>query len=92
MKLNQIESNLAEVEIGDVTVAFSFGTPVCAFEKGKGAFVTAEYFSASTTKHVNLMLKRWGATPEKTRKIRQADLVSIAIERAATRSWAAYYV
>jgi hypothetical protein len=63
MKLNPVGSNQTEVELSNgITVLFSYKTPVAAFVPGKGALCTKQYYSRTTSKHIGLAVKRWGAT------------------------------
>ena len=56
MKLNPLASNMTEVEIGDVTVLFSYKTPVAA-QTEDGFFVrTDKFWSATTSRHINKWL------------------------------------
>ena len=56
MILKQIGSNMTEVTRGDVTVLFSYQTPV-AFRRHDGqAFRTSKKFSVTTSKHINKWL------------------------------------
>lgn len=53
MKLRTISSNMTEVENGDVTVLFSYSTPVAAFIAGTGWVRTDKHWSATTSRHIN---------------------------------------
>ena len=56
MKLNPIASNMTEVEIGDVTVLFSYKTPVAA-QTEDGFYVrTEKHWSVTTSRHINKWL------------------------------------
>lgn len=62
-KLNPVGSNQTEVERENgVTVLYSYQTPVAAFVPGKGALVTTQFYSMTTSRHVNKAVDRWGAT------------------------------
>ena len=58
MKLKQIASNMTELTVNpSVTVFFSYETPVAA-RLAYGKLVrTEEWYSATTTKHINKWLK-----------------------------------
>lgn len=61
MKVKNIGSNQTEVTCGDVTILFSYETPVAARINNE-YFKTETEYSATTTKHVN----RWaGKCPVK---------------------------
>lgn len=62
MKLNPVGSNQTEVEINGNTVLFSYKTPVAVFVPGKGALCTTTKYSCTTSKHIGLAVRRWGAT------------------------------
>lgn len=63
MKLNPVGPNQTEVEKPDgSTVLFSYQTPVAVFVPGRGALVTQERFSATTSRHVNKAIERWGCS------------------------------
>lgn len=57
MRLTPLATNQTEVEFGnDVTVFFSYRTPVAAFIPGKGYVRTSKKFSQTTSKHINKWL------------------------------------
>ena len=62
MKLKQIGSNKTEVEFTDgTTVFFSYETPV-ALQTAEGHYFTTEdFWSVTTSKHINQWLKSRGA-------------------------------
>lgn len=62
MKLNSLGPNQTEIEVGDVTVLFSYKTPVAFHVTGKGYFRTKERFSSTTTKHINKWLQHHGGS------------------------------
>ena len=63
MKLTAIGSNQTEIETENgVTVLYSYSTPVAAFVPGKGGLCSNRFYSRTTSKHIGLALKRWGAT------------------------------
>lgn len=55
MKLNPIKSNMTELEVNGNSILFSYKTPVAGYDD-KGAFRTSEWFSMTTTKHINQYL------------------------------------
>lgn len=56
MRLKQITITSTEIELADGTlVLFSYSTPVAALVPGRGWIKTVEYYSTTTSKHVN----RW---------------------------------
>jgi hypothetical protein len=56
LKLRQIASNMTEVEIDNVTVLFSYKTPVACHVEGEGYYRTACRWSQTTTRHINKWL------------------------------------
>ena len=55
MKLNQVGSNMNEVEVNGKSVLFSYKTPVAGYDD-QGAFRSEDWFSMTTTKHINKYL------------------------------------
>jgi len=55
MKINPIKSNMTELEVNGNSILFSYKTPVAGYDD-KGAFRTSEWFSMTTTKHINQYL------------------------------------
>ena len=56
MKLKPIASNMTEVQVGDVTVLFSYATPVAA-QLEDGFYVrTEKKWSVTTSRHINKWL------------------------------------
>lgn len=61
MKLNNRGGNATTIEVGPVTVLFSYATPVAAHVQGIGFFRTTEHHSATTSKHINGWLRAEGS-------------------------------
>ena len=55
MKIKQLASNMTEVTANGVSVLFSYNTPVAGWD-GDGPFRTVEYYSKTTTNHINKYL------------------------------------
>ena len=55
MKLNPIKANMTELNLGNVSVLFSYKTPVAGWDD-KGAFRTSQFYSVTTSKHINQYL------------------------------------
>lgn len=54
MKLQNTGSNQVVIEFNDGTeILFSYETPVAGFKPGTGYFKTDQFFSVTTSKHVN---------------------------------------
>tara|TARA_Y100000310_G_scaffold77417_1_gene74025 strand:+ start:161 stop:505 length:345 start_codon:yes stop_codon:yes gene_type:complete len=64
MKIDIIQPNLTEVKIGDLSVVFSYTTPVILINKtresfakrGGNLYVTTKKFSQSTSRHISYFL------------------------------------
>ena len=64
MKLKPIGSNKAELETDNMTVLFSYSTPVACLDRDTGEYYrTQEKHSSTTTKHINSWLAGVVATP-----------------------------
>jgi len=55
LKLKPIGSNMTELSVGGVRILFSYSTPVAGFDKD-GAFRTEDFFSTTTSRHINKYL------------------------------------
>lgn len=55
MKLNPVGSNMNEVEVNGKSILFSYKTPVAGYDD-QGAFRTEDFFSVTTSKHINKYL------------------------------------
>ena len=63
MKLTPIGSNQTEIERADgVIILYSYKTPVAAFVPGKGGLCTSTKYSATTSRHINAAIVRWGCS------------------------------
>ena len=56
MKVKSVGSNMTELVLGNVTVLFSYETPVAA-STDSGYIKTEEKYSSTTTRHVNKWLE-----------------------------------
>ena len=62
MKLRQLGSNKTEVEFSDgITVLFSYETPVAMQDANGYFFKTEDFWSVTTSRHINQWLKSKGA-------------------------------
>ena len=52
MQLRNLTTNTTELEINGNYILFSYDTPVAGYDD-EGAFRTDEYYSRTTTKHIN---------------------------------------
>ena len=71
MQLTPIASNMTEVETSEARILFSYRTPVASYIFGEGFVKTEQYWSVTTSKHIN----KWGARDGK--KVPQARLDSL---------------
>ena len=72
MKVRSIGANKTELELEDTLILISYETPVCCIRyNGKGAVKTDQYFSNTTSKHVNQWLKDKGYNPSKVGTVAQ---------------------
>ena len=55
MKLNPVGSNMNEVVVDGKSILFSYKTPVAGWDD-QGAVRTDEFFSVTTSKHINKYL------------------------------------
>ena len=56
MKLKNLGAHMNVIETKDVSVLFSYETPVAAFVSGQGYFRTSKYWSRTTSRHINVWL------------------------------------
>jgi hypothetical protein len=68
-----IGSNMTEVEHGDLTVLYSYETPV-AFLSPKGGYVTDKRWSVTTSKHIAKFFDRHGYDRKGAFKVPQEDI------------------
>jgi len=52
MKRSKIGSNMSVLNMGSTAILFSYDTPVAGYDH-EGAFKTAQWYSSTTTRHVN---------------------------------------
>ena len=69
MKIKQIASNMTEATVNNITLLYSYETPVAGYDD-QGAFRTDEKFSRTTSKHINKYL----GGKDVGRVISQADI------------------
>ena len=73
MKLKSIAKNQTEVTVNNFTILFSYETPV-AFLNIEKAGKTNQFYSQTTTKHINTFFKRYGILPEQVKQMEQAKI------------------
>jgi hypothetical protein len=75
MNINVFNKNLVAVWMEDLTVLYSYGTPVALIADGL-IYVTSTKWSNTTSRHINKWIKGLWADPE-IHEISQADLERI---------------
>jgi hypothetical protein len=55
MRLIPIGSNMTQLSINGTSILFSYSTPVAGYDRD-GAFRTGEWYSSTTTRHINKYL------------------------------------
>lgn len=68
-----IGSNMTEVEHGDLTILYSYETPV-AFLSPKGGYVTDKFWSNTTSRHIAKFFQRHGYDRKGAFKLPQEDV------------------
>ena len=53
MRLTPIAANQTEIETADARIFFSYSTPVAAYIFGEGFVRSEEFFSVTTSRHIN---------------------------------------
>ena len=53
MQLTPIASNMTEVETSEARILFSYRTPVAAYIFGEGYVKTDQFWSVTTSRHIN---------------------------------------
>jgi len=55
MNIKPLASNMTELNLNGISILFSYETPVAGWDSD-GAFRTDDWYSATTTKHINKYL------------------------------------
>tara|TARA_B100001093_G_scaffold315513_1_gene301006 strand:+ start:369 stop:602 length:234 start_codon:yes stop_codon:yes gene_type:complete len=77
MRLTPIATNQTEVETADARIFFSYKTPVAAYIFGRGFVRSEDFYSVTTSRHIN----KWigvDAKTDTTEKVPQALLDNLA--------------
>ena len=69
MKLKSIAANQTEIYINDTIVFFSYETPVCFIGKSSGQ--SEDFYSQTTTKHINAFFRRHNINPKNVKLVTQ---------------------
>ena len=76
MKVRKIGSNMTELEVGNITIMFSYSTPV-AGQDDEGLFRTAQSYSRTTSGHIRVYLEGRDAGRMPIRTVPQAYIDSL---------------
>jgi hypothetical protein len=75
MKVTPLGANKTQVSLADGTeVLFSYQTPVAALVPGKGWMRTEEFYSVTTSKHINRWLAENASTAAEVATVPQWDI------------------
>jgi len=55
LNIKKVGSNMSELEVGGKSILFSYQTPVAGWDDN-GAFRSEDFFSVTTSKHINKYL------------------------------------
>ena len=55
LNIKNVRSNMSELEVGGKSILFSYQTPVAGYDDD-GAFRSEDFFSVTTSKHINKYL------------------------------------
>lgn len=55
LNIKKVGSNMSELEVGGKSILFSYQTPVAGYDD-QGAFRSEDFFSVTTSKHINKYL------------------------------------
>ena len=69
MNLTPIAANQTEIETKDARIFFSYKTPVAAYIFGRGFVRTKNFYSVTTSRHIN----KWIGVDSKTDTTEQVD-------------------
>ena len=67
MRLTPIGTNQTEIETADARIFFSYKTPVAAYIFGEGFVRSENFFSVTTSRHIN----KWIGVDSKTDQTKQ---------------------
>ena len=78
MNLTPVFSNGTEVETADARIFFSYRTPVAAYIFGRGYVRTEQFFSVTTSRHINKLLKDGYTDLPECETVPQAEIEALA--------------
>ena len=74
MQLTPIASNMTEIETSEARILFSYRTPVAAYIFGEGYVKTDQFWSVTTSRHINKWLKDGHGDLPQFKEVPQARL------------------
>jgi hypothetical protein len=75
MKVQQVTTTSTQISLADGTeVLFSYSTPVAALVPGKGWIRTEQFYSTTTSKHINRWFAENNSTAAEVASVPQWDL------------------
>jgi hypothetical protein len=75
MKVQQVTTTSTQISLADGTeVLFSYSTPVAALVPGKGWIRTEQFYSTTTSKHINRWFAENKSTAAEVASVPQWDL------------------
>ncbi len=75
MKVQQVTISSTQISLADGTeVLFSYSTPVAALVPGKGWMRTEQFYSTTTSKHINRWFAEHKSTAAEVATVPQWDL------------------
>jgi hypothetical protein len=77
MNLKPMKANMNEIEIGNYTILFSYKTPVAYHLAGVGYAKTKQFWSVTTSRHINQWLKLNGFSEERGDGLREVEQVEL---------------
>ena len=69
---------MTEVETSEARILFSYRTPVAAYIFGRGFVRTDEFFSVTTSRHINKWLKDGHTDLPECETVPQAEIEALA--------------
>ena len=78
MNLAPVFSNGTEVETSEARIFFSYRTPVAAYIFGRGYVRTEQFFSVTTSRHINKWLKDGYTDLPECETVPQAEIEALA--------------
>jgi hypothetical protein len=74
MQIENVGSHQTEVQTDKARILFSYKTPVAAWISGRGYVRTSQFWSVTTSKHINMWLRDNYCNPDEVQKVPQSEL------------------